>query len=366
MIKRALGYYFAFSENSLCYISEKAQDFDRFFEEVLMPLNGNQLIVKKLDEVKLNIPVNEFQIWSAFITKIALHKKITFEKGKTSKKEKLDSSSEDENIKLISLRTEARNPASYTKPIVFLYIGESKIDSYTNDLMLLGFDDIEKKHPALENKKPRLFFSQKRTIARQKITDCLFYQIKKAHDETVCLYDPHLLNEKRFDILKNLVHHGIASSCKELIIYTSDIDLIQNDDVDSGISCGAFQARSLHRVRKLILNTFKNYCARTFKPKIFIYLCQVKIGKQKTFAKKQYTTSTKEWFHDRKFYIPKHIACVSTNSFLYPSDQTGEDCAVTYMDQAEIDDYAQKLNAHFDITPVCLHGHLRDDCLKCR
>jgi len=363
MIEKALGYYFIFSGFSLPFLQEKGKEINDFFEDVLYPKNGNQLIIINKELVEAQLAEKDLRFWNLLLASLSRYKKILYMpfafRDKNAAIEVFET--EDNNF-LKEIKTLARNRRTVIKPIIYIYTEETKIDSETNNLLFLNFDKIEQQCTFLENKKPRTYFSTTRKLSKRATTNSLAIQILNAKDKKVILQDPHLLHRKQFSVLVQMILDQTFCSCAEVILLTSDIDLIEKSDCN--ITYSAFQARALNRAKAQIKNSFSEFCKKTFKPKIYFYLCQLRSNRDSSFIGKNYASETKTWLRDKKAFIDGHLSCACSQTFLHSDDEPGVDCYVNYIDDDSCPD--EEVQSNFFITPICLHGLSRDHCKKCR
>ena len=365
MFEKALGYYFVFSVYTLNYFSDLVNNLDEFFEDVLVPHNGNRLMVINQKAIELSIPEKDLKTWNLFLTRVSVYREISFSKphGNAAKEIKYTYENE-ENDYLRQIKNLVRKNKTQNRPIVYLYLGPTKVDAETNELLLLDAERMEQKHSLLENKKPKFFFTETRKISKEKTTANFFLQVSKAKDKTVYYHDPHLLHRKQFSVLTQLVLSGISLACREFILYTSDLDLIRQEDTDSQITCTAFQKRALTRAKELISFSFKGFCKNTTYPKTFIKLCQLKTDDREAFHNKRYATITKEDFRDKRLEVPGHLAFVCSQTFLHPPKEKGAECYLNVV--PPLDNHDLLYSKTFNIYEICLHGFLRSECSKCR
>jgi hypothetical protein len=365
MFEKALGYYFVFSVYSLNFFSELVKDFEEFFEDVLVPHNGNRLMVLNRKSIASSIPDKELQAWELFLSRISVYREILFSKTHGNAGEETKYSFEnEENDYLRQIKNVVRTNKTLNRPVVYLYLGPTKVDAQSNELLLLDVEKMEQKHFLLENKKPKFFFTETRKISKEKTTANFFLQVSKAKNKTVYYHDPHLLHRKQFSVLMQLIQNGISLACREFILYTSDLDLIRQEDTDGKITCTAFQKRALARAKKLISSSFGGFCRNTTYPKTFIKLCQLRTDDRETFYDNRYATITKEHFRDKRFEVPGHLAFVCSQTFLHPYKEKGAECYLNVV--TPTDNHDLIFSKTFNIYEICLHGFLRGECSKCR
>ena len=80
MFEKALGYYFVFSVYTLNYFSDLVNNLDEFFEDVLVPHNGNRLMVINQKAIELSIPEKDLKTWNLFLTRVSVYREISFSK----------------------------------------------------------------------------------------------------------------------------------------------------------------------------------------------------------------------------------------------------------------------------------------------